>query len=307
MLRRTFQDWLAWRPLPRKPPRHPEEKDMGPRTTSTSDREPAKSGRGHPSWWTRVRAGLLAGAVAASSVLGTAVIQQVSRAATAPAMGPINPDTNFPAWYQDTNGTRLELCLDGTPNCLAAATDLVAPDGEAFYFNANTTLPTAAGKSLLTLGTEAAFAGPGAGQESAFNRTRIRINTSDPGDFTVTWPYGQKTYHVDSVDPFKFEINETIDLGCIAAPPDNTCNDAVAPKFSDVTTSLQPFLQWDPAVAPAPPAGFIGDAATPHKVVGSPTGNNVFRVDGPNIGGPGVNTIQTDQFVLQGKLASPLT
>jgi hypothetical protein len=37
-------------------------------------------------------------------------------------------------------------------------------------------------------------------------------------------------------------------------------------------------------------------------VVGSPTGNNFFRIDGPNVGGPGVNTIQTTLFNLSGKL-----
>lgn len=51
-------------------------------------------------------------------------------------VGPVNPDTGFPAWFQDSNGLRLENCLDGPPNCLAAAGDLVAPDGEAFWWDA---------------------------------------------------------------------------------------------------------------------------------------------------------------------------
>jgi hypothetical protein len=257
--------------------------------------------------WALVRSLALAGTLLASSLTGAAVaLQPAGAAGVAPAMGPVDPTTNFPTWYGDSNGTRLELCLDGAPNCLAAAGDLVAPDGEAFYFDATSDLPTPAGKSLLTLGTEAAYAGPGVGQESVFNRTRIRINTPSTGSYTVTWPYGKKTYDVTDVSPFKFEINETIDLGCIAAPPDNTCNDATAPNFSDVTSSLQPFLKWDPAVGDAPPAGFLGDAVTPHKVVGSPLGTNVFRVDGPNIGGPGINTIQNTLFVVQGKVAGPL-
>jgi Bacterial Ig domain/Abnormal spindle-like microcephaly-assoc'd, ASPM-SPD-2-Hydin len=243
----------------------------------------------------------------ASSLGGaTVALQPAGAASVAPAMGTVDPTTNFPTWYGDSNGTRLELCLDGAPNCLAAASDLVAPDGEAFWFDATSDLPTPAGKSLITLGTEAAYAGPGVGQESVFNRTRLRINTPNTGSYTVTWPYGTKTYNVTEVSSAKFEINETIDLGCIAAPPDNTCNDAAAPNFSDVTSSLQPFLKWDPSVAPAAPVGFLGDAATPHKVVGSPLGTNVFQVDGPNIGGPGINTIKNDLWVIQGKLAGPL-
>ena len=284
-------------------------------------RTTAKSPPGRLRPWAVVRSTLLAATVLASSWVGNAVTIKTVGAAVPPAMGPVDPGTNFPTWYQDSNGMRLELCLDGAPNCLAAASDLVAPDGEAFYFNANAGLTTSGGKSLLVLGTEAAFAGAGVGQESVFNRTRIRINTSQPGDFTITWPYGRRTYQVPEVSPLKLEINETVDLGCVATAPDNTCTDGAAPNFDEVLTSLQPFLKWDPAVGPAAPAGFIGDAATPHPVVGSPTGNNVWRIQGPGInpsptvdgcptlqpkGYPLADCLETTQFVVQGKLAGPL-
>ena len=62
------------------------------------------------------------------------------------------------------------------------------------------------------------------------------------------------------------------------------------------------FLKWDPAVAPLAPIGYLGDPNVPHRVVGSPTGNNIFRVAGPNIGGSGINTIQTNLFAVSGKL-----
>ena len=179
----------------------------------------------HPSrgWrpWALVRSAALAGTMLASSLAGAAVALQPASAAVAPAMGPVSPTTNFPTWYGDANGQRLELCLDD-PNCIGTTAGLTAPAGEAFYFNATAKLDTPAGKSLLVLSTEAAFAGAGVGQESAFNRTRLRINTSKPGTFTVTWPYGTKSFDVTSVDPLQDEIRETIDLGCIAAPPDNT-------------------------------------------------------------------------------------
>jgi hypothetical protein len=39
-----------------------------------------------------------------------------------------------------------------------------------------------------------------------------------------------------------------------------------------------------------------------HAVKGSPCGTNYFRIDGPNIGGPGVNSVQTDLFAVTGKV-----
>src|SRR5262249_58629123 len=66
-------------------------------------------------------------------------------------------------------------------------------------------------------------------------------------------------------------------------------------------TNLGPFLQWDP-LASVPPAGFIGVPATPHAIIGSPFGTNVFRIAGPNIGGPGVNVVETNLFNIVGKI-----
>jgi cysteine-rich repeat protein len=75
----------------------------------------------------------------------------------------------------------------------------------------------------------------------------------------------------------------------------------------DATVSLIPtashmghFVQWDPAVPPAAPNGYIGDPAILHKVVGSPCGQNFFRVEGP--GFPG-GAVQTDLFSVIGKRA----
>ena len=42
-----------------------------------------------------------------------------------------------------------------------------------------------------------------------------------------------------------------------------------------------PFLKWDPTVAPAAPAGHLGDPTVDHQVTGSPYGTNVFRIEGP--------------------------
>ncbi len=66
-----------------------------------------------------------------------------------------------------------------------------------------------------------------------------------------------------------------------------------------------PFLKWDPAVAPAAPAGYIGDPGVLHKVVGSPYGTNFIKVEQLNPDGTTWTTVGQfdDQFSLQGRLA----
>src|ERR671924_1367567 len=66
------------------------------------------------------------------------------------SVGAVDTTTNFPSYYQDANGLRLEPCLEGPPLCLTAAADLAAPDGEAFYNSATANLTTRnAGKATL--------------------------------------------------------------------------------------------------------------------------------------------------------------
>src|SRR6185436_14185397 len=52
-----------------------------------------------------------------------------------------------------------------------------------------------------------------------------------------------------------------------------------------------------------PPAGYIGNPNVPHRVVGSPKGNNLFRIKGKSIGGPGIDEITTNLFTLEGRIA----
>src|SRR3989441_982531 len=86
-------------------------------------------------------------------------------------------------------------------------------------------------------------------------------------------------------------INFTVDQGCPLGTP-LPCN------FSSVlpTTNAGPFLTWDPATPPAPTPGFIGDGLLTHTIVGSPFNTNFFRIQGPNVGGPGVNVVETNLF-----------
>jgi hypothetical protein len=132
-----------------------------------------------------------------------------------------------------------------------------------------------------------------AGQQVLFHRVRILVDNLVPGQtYTITHPYG-----VDTIVAQQSFINSSSDVGCLAAP--------CGTFQSALTGRIGPWLTWDPTVAPAAPTGFIGDFAIPHKVTGSPLGTNFFRIVGPNVGGPGINTIQTDLFNIQGRNVGP--
>ncbi len=235
------------------------------------------------------------------------------------SMGAVDPTTGFPSRYGDANGVNLQLCLDGPPNCFASRADLVAPTGEAFYNNATAKLTTAGGgKAVMVLALEAAYAGSGSGQEITFSRIRFTDSGGlvPGGRYTVTHPYGVSSFTADSKGAIVKNVG-TQDIGglgpCITANAHSTggvCDFALA-----MTGRFGPFLRWDPAVAPAPPAGFVGDAATPHAIVGSPTGDNLVRLEGPSVNptptvdacptvaGPLANCVETNRFTVEGKLA----
>jgi hypothetical protein len=89
------------------------------------------------------------------------------------------------------------------------------------------------------------------------------------------------------------EINTTEDIGCGNVPCDFR-----APLEGKVSR----FLKWDPAFGPAAPTGYLGNPNVTHQITGSPFNTNIFKVDGPNVGGTGINSIQTNLFTLAGKL-----
>lgn len=219
------------------------------------------------------------------------------------AVGPVDPSTDFPLWVAG-GSQRLDLCLDSA-ECLGTRAGLVAPDGEAFWFNASATV-TGAASGLVEMATEAAFAGAGSGQEIAFNRIRIRLDVPEPGTYVVDYPYGSKTFTVAALDPQGRDINLTQDVGCLTPP----CG-----AFAHLADSGEggvggSFLRWDPAVAPAAPAGFLGDGVSAHRVVGSPIGRNFVEVTrigdaaGAALATPEVVS-HVDTFAVQGKIARP--
>jgi len=238
--------------------------------------------------------------VCASAIIAGAVIRSAPGGHNLVAVGPVSSETGFPESYTDDTGTRLELCLATDPNCSAApplpdATQPMSFPGnfadENFYSLASAGLTTgAAGKASLTLAAEAAFANGAvaAGDQISFGRVRIRVSGLTPGaTYTVTHPYG--------VDEFVAEdavnnINFTEDIG-IGAPG----------TFTGILNSrIGPFLRWDTGA----PAGYLGDPAVDHAITGSPFGTNVFRIEGPDAGGPGVNVVETNLFSVMGKKAT---
>jgi hypothetical protein len=240
----------------------------------------------------------------------------VALCAAAPAhaaltgVGPVVPRHGFPEWYQDESGLRLALCVENEdPFCTTTAPNAgpatVAADpaqsnfpDETFWWAAEALIDkrTVGVRARLVLAQEAAFLNevPAAGDQISFGRIRVRIEGAQPGaQYTVTHPYGTERLTADA----RGRVRMSDDVGCEATPCDFT--DALA-------TRIGPFLRWDPATPPAAPAGYIGNPLREHTVVGSPRGAafNVFRVTGPDIGGPGDDLIETHLFTVEGKAAT---
>lgn len=248
---------------------------------------------------------ILSGCVAAVVVAASVgpVYSQLS------GIGLIHPVNHFPTWFSDTNGVTLQLCLDGDGlngpclfdepvpgNAFSQATGFGA---EAFWWSADSVidLPNDAG-AVLVLALEAAYntEDPADGDQFAFGRVRIRIDTPVAGQYKVWHPYLDEA---NGCAPEVFDaaaggraINVTRDIG------------GNAPFDTMLDGDVGPFLVWDPAVAPAAPAGYVGDPQVEHPVVGGHCGINYFRIEGPtgaNLGG-GSNIVQSNLFSVQGKL-----
>ena len=226
------------------------------------------------------------------------------------SVSPVDHTSGYPFWYGERTDrgdggdpVRLELCLDD-PLCPVVGDlpdptkPLSYPDNfpdESFFWSGEASMATGSGASaLLVLAQEAAFGGAGSvspGQQITFARLRIRLDDATPGEtYTVTTPYGVDTVTADN----RGRARMTEDIGCLAAPCD----------FSQALDGrVGPFLRWDPNVGPAAPAGYVGNPLVEHRVVGSPHGTNFFRVEGPGIGGDGVDVAETDLFTVQGRLA----
>jgi len=205
--------------------------------------------------------------------------------------GPVKatpPGQGFPEWYRDTAGTQLELNV-GPVNSFFSPIEQGSPQSaargfgeEAFYWSADSTATLNGGRvATLRLALEAT-----ARQNAPAVAYRVRIVGDAPvaGEYKITHPYGVQTV-------FATAGAGGLNFNSVSVTPGF---DLVLPEF------VGPFLKSTTA-----PVGFLGDAKTATTVTGSMNGNNFFRIDGPagsNIGGPGVDFVQTKLFAVQGKV-----
>lgn len=247
--------------------------------------------------------------------------------------GPPNPANGFSEYLTDSNGLSLELCLDGTGFCFFDPVDpssvfsqqigfgfegfwwLAQPDTKNFPPNV---------KATLTLGAEAAFLGEIVdGGQFPFTRLRIRLDVPVAGTYVVTEPYGEHVYTITALGAGD-EVFDSFDVQFNPGSIDNTTG-----VVTDATTStncVAPWLTWD--TFPTDPIldtvggdgipEYIGDGGTPHLITGSPTGNNLFRIEafldpGKNIplntfdptdadGNGKQNSLETNLFKVNGKI-----
>ncbi len=163
--------------------------------------------------------------------------------------------------------------------------------------------------ALVVMAAEAAFVAevPTDGEQFPFTRLRIRVDVPFPGVYTVTHPYGQESFVVPVTAPGQ-EIRESFDIEFM---PNAQNQGRVGPWLTWDTFPNDPVLP-DTAGSDR----FVGDAATPHAVKGSPCGNNFFRVEAVGLDGVTplaidpldedgdglTNRITTDLFVTSGRV-----
>ncbi len=264
----------------------------------------------------------LAAALAlAIGVMASPLAQAVCRPGNALPFtaGPASAVHGFAEQVVDSEGVALVICtdsVDGQGNPPPCFFDPVIPGnatseangfgGEGFWFlseNTITTTGAAAVNALVVMATEAAYATevPAPNDQFAFTRLRIRMDIAQPGIYTVAYPWGVKQYVVTTTG--RRVVNETTDT-------------EFTPGGSR-TGTVGPWLRWDPTVTPAAPEGYIGDGLTPHRVIGSPCGQNFVRISATTMDGRtpiAIDPTDADRdgstsgitnllFTVQGKLA----
>jgi hypothetical protein len=237
----------------------------------------------------------------------------------------VDSSNGFPQWYGDGTGVRLGTCLNpADANCV------VLPDAgftttkpvsfptnfpsEFFYGLADSeaiNLPgcggSAAGTALMRVALEGSFAAgtPAAGQQTTFGRLRISATGGlcAGAQYLFVTPYGPVPFTANAAGGIARTVG-TEDIGCGPVAP-ATCN------FADALGSriAQSFPRWDPAAAPAAPAGYLGVPGTLHPITGGtyvPAGASqpvnyaaITDLAGNVIG-------RTDKFLVSGKVAGPL-
>ncbi|MFJ7792434.1 hypothetical protein [Pseudomonas sp. NPDC096950] len=259
----------------------------------------------------------------AAALVVTALAHGVAQAALfAVDPGPYVPaNGSFAAWYQDTHGRTLDLCLSkalssrvasapGAPSymCLLGAVPGVFDDtqpivfpsnfpDEAFWFTGDGSIVDAARGIDLTYvsAVEAAFAAeePVEGDQVSFGRIRIRVDVPTAGVYTITHPYGVDIFDVPAGG--RRAINMTRDIG-IGTPKtyDGALKSDIGPFLRSVNG---PYTETNPATGQA--EKFVGDPNLEEAFTGSPFNTNYIRIEGPN----GLD-LRTTVMAISGKLST---
>jgi len=257
--------------------------------------------------WSRIwRTGfLLAGALFMTTISQAQLVR----------VGPVDRNNGFPAWYQDFTGLALNACLPNSQeladgSCLVTGDQLTNPSApisfpnnfpDEFFFSAlDAGTPVNGGRLVWRARLEGAFAnGPVlAGDQMVFARVRVTLDVPAPGGtYTVTHPFGVEVF--PDIAPGPRGIFFTNDVGLTAG----VFADAL---HGQITAFLRP--SDVPGGNPLPPVllpgghTFLADPDALVPITGSPFGTNFVRVDGPNIGGPGIDTVQVDLFNVMGQV-----
>jgi hypothetical protein len=251
--------------------------------------------------------------IAAGGILAYAEVVGPPNKGGLTQFGPTSGENGFPAWYKDKNNVRLEPCLDADdPNCAAGAPlpdpsqPMSFPDNfpdEFFYQLADSSiLPAdlsaadAAGhpafKAVSSFNLEGAFGGgpPKAKDQIVFGRVRFFYKGLVPGaKYRITHPYGVDEETADDAGAIRFTEDGGVSIG----------------QFGEALNSrIGPFLKWDTGA----PAGYLGDGATEHNIVGSPYSTNFVRIQGI-AGAKAADPVDSldvtkTQFTVMGKLAT---
>ena len=259
----------------------------------------------------------------AAVLVVSALAQGISQAALfAVDTGPYIPaNGGFAAWYQDSHGRTLDLCLSkavssrvpGTPGAPTYMCNLLPTPGvfddaqpvvfptnfpdEAFWFTADAAIVDAARGIDLSYGSaiEAAFAAeePVEGDQVSFARVRIRVDVPVAGTYVITHPYGIEVFNIDT--PGRRTINMTRDIG-IGSPKtyDGALKGDVGPFLRSVNG---PYTETNPVSGGA--EQFIGDPNLNEAVTGSPFNTNYIRIEGP-----GGLDLRSTVFAISGKLSA---
>ncbi|MFJ3369518.1 hypothetical protein [Pseudomonas sp. NPDC086251] len=259
----------------------------------------------------------------AAALVVSALAQGIAQAALfAVDPGPYLPGNGgFAAWYQDSHGRTLDLCLSkavssrvaGAPGapaymCLLGATPGVFDDAqpivfptnfpdEAFWFTGDGSIVDAARGIDLTYvsAVEAAFAAeePVEGDQVSFGRIRIRVDVPTAGVYTITHPYGVDIFDVPAGG--RRAINMTRDIG-IGTPKtyDGALKSDIGPFLRSVNG---PYTETNPVTGSA--EKFVGDPNLEEAFTGSPFNTNYIRIEGPN----GLD-LRTTVMAISGKLST---